>query len=76
LQDARSAAAKHFSRDPYKQIASLDGARQRPSLVATPGDEMQASASLMTLEFSRHEVKNIPTPSEKLERDAHLVTSR
>ena len=67
MQDARSAAAKHFSRDPYKQIASLDGARRRPSLVATEGDEMQVSASMMTLEFSGDEENNIPTLSEKLE---------
>ena len=52
--------------------------RQRPSLVATEGDEMQVTASMMTLEFSGHEENNIPTLSEKLERvgHAHLVTSR
>jgi hypothetical protein len=62
--EKRSAAVTHFSQSLQEQSASPDGAQERSSLVATEGDEMQVSMSMMAFEFSGLEEKNVPTLSK------------
>ncbi len=58
--EERSAVVTHFFKSLHKEMASPDCAEQRASLVATEGDEMKISVSVMAFEFSRHEEKSLP----------------
>ena len=63
--EERSGAVTHFSQNLHDGIASAHGGEKRTTLVATEGDEVEVSASVMAFEFPRYEEEPTLSKSER-----------